>query len=64
MQLAHKFSVSALSIDDDEVLTSIDSNTLMSIDRELDISIDARDRLVRTFFSLVVVIIYFLTNQY
>ncbi|KAF3595943.1 hypothetical protein DY000_02023574 [Brassica cretica] len=52
MHLAQRFSVSALSIDD-EVLTSIDSNALMSIDRELYISIDTRDRWVRTFFSLV-----------
>ncbi|KAF3515712.1 hypothetical protein DY000_02060072 [Brassica cretica] len=43
LQLAHKFSVSALSIDE-EVLTSIDGDALMSIDGELCISIDTRDR--------------------
>ena len=52
MQLAHKFSVSALLIDE-EVLRSIDGDALMSIDKELCISIDTRDRGVRTFFALV-----------
>ncbi|KAF2591849.1 hypothetical protein F2Q70_00038497 [Brassica cretica] len=43
LQLAHIFSVSALSIDE-EVLTSINGGALISIDGELYISIDTRDR--------------------
>ncbi|KAF3603142.1 hypothetical protein F2Q69_00036112 [Brassica cretica] len=50
--LAQNLSVSALSIDD-ENLTSIDCDALMSIDRVLYILIDTRDGWVRTFLSLV-----------
>ncbi|KAF3603748.1 hypothetical protein F2Q69_00035140 [Brassica cretica] len=43
LQQAHKFSVSAPSIDE-EVLTSIDGDALLSIDNVVCMSIDIRDR--------------------